>query len=43
MRLAYFSALEAYDNNHKLKFERFILSKLEDTFKKFFKIYVGYL
>lgn len=42
-RIAYFSSLEAFDNGHKGKLERFILDKLKDTFEKFFKIYVKYL
>lgn len=42
-RMAYFSALEAFDNGYELKLERFLLSKLEDTFEKFFHIYIQYL
>lgn len=42
-RIAYFSALEAFDNGHKDKLERFFLEKLKDTFEKFFKVYVKYL
>ncbi|MGM5485470.1 MAG: Fic family protein [Nanobdellota archaeon] len=43
MRPSYFSALEAYDNEHKEKLERFLLKKIEDTFNKFFKEYERYL
>ena len=42
-RIAYFSALEAFDNKHKLKLERFMLEKLKDTYRKFFEVYVKYL
>ena len=42
-RLAYFSSLEAFDNNYKDKLERFLLDKLKHTFNNFFKIYVKYL
>ncbi|HLC32145.1 MAG TPA: Fic family protein [Candidatus Nanoarchaeia archaeon] len=42
-RIKYFSSLEAFDNGHKAKLERFFLDKIKDTFKKFFKIYVQYL
>ncbi len=43
VRPSYFNALEAYDNGHKTKLQRFILEKLEKTFKNFFKVYVDYL
>lgn len=43
MRTSYFSALEAYDNGHKLKLKRFLMDKLEKTFNNFFKIYVKYI
>ena len=42
-RIAYFSSLEAFDMKHKTKLERFLLDKIKDTFKKFFKVYVKYL
>ncbi|MDO8459791.1 MAG: Fic family protein [Nanoarchaeota archaeon] len=42
-RIAYFSSLEAFDNGHKAKLERFFLDKIKDTFEKFFKVYVRYL
>jgi len=43
MRSSYFAALQAFDEKFSLKLERFILEKFENTFKKFFKIYVDYL
>lgn len=43
MRQSYFSALEAFDNKYKQKLERFLLEKIENTFEKFFKVYVKYL
>ncbi|MBW2975552.1 Fic family protein [Candidatus Woesearchaeota archaeon] len=43
MRASYFKALEAYDKGYKTKLERFLLEKMEKTFKDFFKIYVDYL
>ncbi len=43
MKLSYFNSLEAFDNNHKEKLERFLIEKLEKTFKNFFEIYVKYL
>ncbi|MBI4448250.1 Fic family protein, partial [Candidatus Woesearchaeota archaeon] len=43
MRIAYFSALEAYDKGYKTKLERFILEKFEKTFQNFFKTYIKYL
>jgi len=42
-RLAYFGALEAFDNGHKDKLKRFIIEKYKNTHEKFFKIYVKYL
>jgi len=42
-RVAYFSALEAFDNKYKGKFERFLLDKIKKTFESFFKVYVKYL
>ena len=42
-RVAYFSALEAFDNKYKGKLERFLLDKIKKTFENFFKIYVKYL
>ncbi len=43
MRTSYFNALEASDNGYKPKLERFILEKLEKTYKDFFQIYVEYI
>jgi Fic family protein len=43
MRASYFSALEASDNNYPHKLERFLLEKMENTFKNFFGVYVRYL
>jgi Fic family protein len=43
VRHSYFEALSAYDKNHKDKLERFLIEKFEDTFEKFFRIYVKYL
>jgi Fic family protein len=43
MRLSYFNVLEAYDNGHKSKLQRFLLEKFEKTFKSFFKVYVDYM
>jgi Fic family protein len=43
MRQSYFNALEAYDYGHKDKLERFLIEKLEDTFKNFFEVYVKYI
>lgn len=42
-RISYFSALEAFDNGHKDKLERFLLEKIKKTFNNFFKVYVKYL
>ncbi len=43
MRKAYFDCLSAFDNKHNNKLIRFILNKFENTFKKFFEVYFGYL
>ncbi len=42
-RQAYFSALESFDGGHAPKLERFLVEKFEQTFEKFFKVYVKYL
>jgi Fic family protein len=42
-RTAYFSALEAFDNGHRLKLERFLLEKLKETYNKFFGVYIKYI
>ena len=42
-RQKYFSALDAYDKGHHDKFERFLLERIEETFEKFFRIYIKYL
>jgi len=42
-RRSYFSALEAADNGHLQKLERFLIKKMEKTFTKFFEVYVKYL
>ncbi len=43
IRQSYFEALSAYDKGHKAKLERFLIEKYEETFEKFFRIYVKYL
>lgn len=43
MRASYFNALEASDNNYHHKLERFLLEKMENTFKNFFEVYVKYI
>ena len=43
MRPSYFNALEAYDNGHKSKLQRFLLEKMEKTFKSFFKVHMDYV
>jgi len=43
MRQSYFAALEAADKKYFDKLTRFLLEKLEHTFKNFFKMYVKYL
>ncbi len=42
-RIAYFKCLEDFDNGYAENLERFILEKYEDTFRKFFEIYLKYL
>ncbi len=42
-RASYLSCLEAFDNKHWEKLERFLLEKLKHTFRNFFEIYVKYL
>ena len=42
-KLSYFNALEAYDNNHKDKLERFLLKKIKFTYVNFFEVYTKYL
>ncbi len=42
-RISYFNALEAFDNSHKIKLERFLIEKYKETYKKFFEVYVKYL
>lgn len=42
-RIAYFAALEAFDNGYKPKLERFLIEKLKHTFRNFFQVYVKYL
>ena len=42
-RISYLSALEAFDNKHPDKLERFLLEKFKETYKKFFEEYVRYL
>jgi Fic family protein len=42
-RIAYFSALEAFDNGYKTKLERFLIEKMKNTFNNFFEIYIKYL
>ncbi len=42
-RRSYFSALEAADNGHIQKLERFLIKKMEKTYEKFFEVYVKYL
>ncbi len=43
VRGPYFNALDAFDNGHKPKLLRFLLEKMEDTFRKFFFIYMKYI
>ena len=42
-RIAYFAALEAFDNGHTGKLERFLVEKYKETYEKFFKMYIKYL
>jgi len=42
-KTAYFSSLEAFDNGHRNKLERFFLEKIKRTFNNFFKIYIKYI
>jgi Fic family protein len=42
-RIAYLAALAAHDNGHHAKLARFLLEKFEQTFEKFFRVYVKYL
>ena len=42
-RIAYLSSLEAFDNKHTEKLERFILDKFKNTYKNFFEVYMKYL
>ncbi len=41
-RLSYLKALDDFDRNYKANLERFFLEKFEDTYKKFFEVYVRY-
>lgn len=42
-RIAYLSALEAFDGGHDGKLKRFFLEKFKTTYRKFFEIYFRYL
>ena len=42
-RIAYFSALEAFDNDHEDKLKRFFIEKFRFTYDKFFMVYIKYL
>ena len=42
-RIAYFAALEAFDDGYKPKLERFLIEKLKHTFRNFFEVYIKYL
>ncbi len=42
-RTAYFSCLEAADNGHYNKIERFFIEKFKKTYKNFFDVYSGYI
>ncbi|HLD57093.1 MAG TPA: Fic family protein [archaeon] len=42
-RTAYFTCLEAADNNHYDKIERFLIEKFKNTYKNFFEVYVKYI
>ncbi len=42
-RIAYLSALEAHDKGYQAKLHRFLLAKLEQSFEKFFQVYIEYL
>src|SRR3989344_3075621 len=39
-RLAYLKALDNFDHKHSDSIERFILEKFNDTYKKFFEVYI---
>ena len=42
-RIAYLSALEAFDQGYTEKLERFLLEKFKATYKNFFEVYFKYL
>lgn len=42
-KIAYFEALHAFDQGHKIKLERFLLKKLKKTYKNFFVVYLDYI
>ncbi len=42
-RISYINALEAFDNKHSAKLERFLLEKFKETYNKFFEIYEKYI
>ncbi len=42
-RIAYFDALDAFDNGHADKLHRFLIDKCKKTFDNFFKVYVKYI
>ena len=42
-RISYFSCLEAFDNGHEDKLNRFLVEKYKKTYEKFFKVYFRYL
>ena len=42
-RTAYFTCLEASDNNHYDKIQRFFIEKFKNTYKNFFEVYIKYI
>ena len=42
-RTAYFSSLEAADNGHYDKIERFLIEKFKNTYRNFFEVYAKYV
>ena len=42
-RIAYFKALDSFDNGYEDKLKRFFIEKFKNTYEKFFLIYIKYL
>lgn len=42
-KISYFNCLEAFDNGHEDKLNRFLIEKYKKTYEKFFKVYINYL